>query len=107
MANLAKVSTMRARLERLKERSEHAMSVGIQTVEVAGASALAGYVNVKYGTGNELAIQGVPVDLAAGLALIGGDFLKLWGRHGEHACNLGAGFLAGYGYRLGQSLATK
>lgn len=95
----------RAHIERLKEKSEEAISHGLQVAEVGGAAAVAGYVNTKFGSGGELQFQGVPADLLAGIGLHAMAFLGVAGKYNEHAHNLGDGFVAAYAYRAGAQAA--
>jgi hypothetical protein len=103
MSNLA---TLRARLANIREKSESTMGYGLQAAETFGAATAAGYANTRWGDNGEWQIKGVPVDLLAGLALGLGGAMGSFGKHSDHAVNIGSGFLAGYGYRLGVHTAS-
>lgn len=100
------IDSLEKRIERAKEKGEEAMAQGLQLAEIAGASALAGYMNTKMGEGGELQFKGIPADLLAGIGLHAVAFLGVAGKYGEHAHNLADGLIAAYAYRAGAHAAT-
>lgn len=98
---------LESKLARIKEKSEEQIGKGISTVETVGACGLAGYVNARFGTAGELQFNGVPVDLAAGIAGAVLSFAGLAGKHGDHVHNVANGLMSAYAYRAGAAAASK
>ncbi len=81
----------------------------IQTVEVAGSAFGMSYANERWGTtvvgsGGELQVAKMPVDLGGAVVLKGLSFFGAFGKHSEHTHNVGNGLLACYASRFGGRL---
>lgn len=96
----------RAIAARAREKTEEALSHGVQIGETAGTAFGWGYAHTKWGTNGELQLQGVPADLIAGLGLAGLAILGGAGKHAEHAYNIAAGSLSAYAFRAGAHAAA-
>jgi len=99
-------------LERIAESARQAraevMGVGESTVrrtadvlEIGGMAGGLSFANAKWGTGGQLAVAGVPVDLLTALAGLGTSWFGFAGRYSRDAEMMGAGALASYLSRLG------
>jgi hypothetical protein len=105
-----------ARMKTFREKNEQAIERGFQIVEVNGALFGWGFVNEKWGALphgadasalKEVTIAGVPVDLAAGAALLGVGLFGGLGKYGEHGINLGNGSVGAFASRMGAELGRK
>jgi hypothetical protein len=96
----------RAIAARAREKTEEALSHGIQIGETAGTAFGWGYAHTKWGTNGELQFQGVPADLIVGLGLTGLAILGGAGKQAEHAYNVAAGSLSAYAFRAGAHMAA-
>lgn len=90
---MAAVESAKRQVAALKEKTEEMTGRLVQTAEVAAGAGAAGFIAGKYGT---VEIVGVPLELAAGVALNLAAHAKLAGKSSEHLHNVGDGFLAMY-----------
>lgn len=106
---------MKSRMANVAKKAEVAVDAAMTVVEVGGTAFAFGYVNGRYGalpanaTANALPeydIAGVPVDLAAGIVLVGLGLLGGAGKYEEHAVRVGAGALGAWGYRTGYQMGA-
>lgn len=101
------LTAARSRYENMKNKMEHSVKKGVAVAEITGGAFLGGAVRGYF---DNPAIWGIPVDLAAGVALIGvGLFTdEAWG---DDAINLGSGLTASFstamGAKMGAQLAGK
>lgn len=102
---------LKARVASMKEKGQEALGHVLQTVEVGGTSFAFGFMRGKMGDQNgDLDVVGVPASLgtAVGMHVLG--FLGIFGKHSEHAHNIGDGAVAEYaavaGMRLGAEKST-
>lgn len=104
----SKYERLKARVETLKEKGQEAIGSVLQTAEVAGTAFAFGFMRGKMADveGN-LDVVGIPASLGASIALHGLGFLGVFGKHSEHAHNLGDGAIAEYaavaGMRMGNA----
>ena len=103
------IETMKKRIGSVKEKAEETAGVVLQTVEVAGACFGMSYANERYGktvvgTGGEIQVAGMPVDLGAAVVLKGLSFFGALGKHAHHGQSVGDGLLACYASRIGGKL---
>lgn len=107
MAKESKYEKLKARVASLKEKSTEALGQVLQTVEVGGSAFAFGFMRGKMGDDNgELDVVGIPASLGAGVLLHGMGFLGLFGKHSEHAHNLGDGAIAEYGAIAGMRMGN-
>lgn len=102
----SKYERLKARVETLKEKGQEALGSVLQSAEVGGAAFAFGFMRGKMAdTDGNLDVVGIPASLGASIALHGLGFLGVFGKHSEHAHNLGDGALAEYaavaGMRMG------
>ena len=111
VSKLAKAYTsLKGRVERVKEKSELAIGEVIKVGTVAGVAFGCGYANERYGIQvvkeggpiREYQVAGMPGDLAVGVGITVLALAGAAGKYQEHGSNVGLGFLACYGTRLGQ-----
>lgn len=102
-----KVERAQTTLEKFKDKAEGAMATGLKVAEVGLTSSAFGYVNGRWGENGELAVMGMPVDLATAVAMHGVAFLGGFGKYSEHAHNIGTGALAACGYRTAAAAGAR
>lgn len=108
---MSKYEKLKARMASWKEKGQETLGNVLQTVEVGGTAFAFGFMRGKMGDQNgDLDVVGVPASLGSAVALHGLGFLGVFGKHSEHAHNLGDGALAEYaavqGMKLGASKST-
>lgn len=97
----AQVSSFRAKH---KGSAEKLTGQAIRAAEVGGAAFGVGLLNGRFGA---VDIMGIPLDLAAGVALHGAAALGLAGKYDEHIENVGNGVLAAYATKLGAGMGAQ
>lgn len=104
---MSKYEKLKARMATWKEKGQETLGSVLQTVEVGGTAFAFGFMRGKMGDQNgDLDVVGVPASLGAGLALHGLGFLGVFGKHSEHAHNLGDGAIAEYGAVQGMRMGA-
>lgn len=102
----SKYEALKARMASWKEKGQETLGSVLQTVEVGGAAFAFGFMRGKMGDANgDLDVVGVPASLGSGIAFHALGFLGVFGKHSDHAHNLGDGAIAEYaavqGMRMG------
>lgn len=103
-AALSKGSSALAKLDRLKEKTEEMTGQVVQVVEVGAAAFGFGVIKGRWGA---VEVVGVPVDLAAGVALHVLAFTGIAGKYGEHMHSLANGALAVWAGQMGTGVGAK
>jgi hypothetical protein len=99
---------LKARVASMKEKGQEALGHVLQTVEVGGTAFAFGFMRGKMGDQNgDLDVVGVPASLGTGAAMHVLGFLGIFGKHSEHAHNIGDGALAEYGAVAGMRLGAE
>lgn len=99
---------LKARVASMKEKGQEALGHVLQTVEVGGTSFAFGFMRGKMGDQNgDLDVVGVPASLGTGAAMHVLGFLGIFGKHSEHAHNIGDGAIAEYGAVAGMRLGAE
>lgn len=107
----SKYEKLKARVANMKEKGQEALGSVLQSAEVGGSAFAFGYMRGRMGDDNgEFDVVGIPASLGAAVAFHGMGFLGLFGKHSEHAHNLGDGALAEYaavaGMRMGNAKSS-
>lgn len=96
-----------ATVRTVREKAARPLEIGISSAEIQGAAFLTGLYKGRSGNPQ---VAGVPVDLVAGLALIGVGIV-MGGKTSDHLVNIGNGVSAAYtsqaGYGVGLDMAAK
>jgi len=88
---------LKARANSMKEKATETMGQVLQTAEIGGTAFVFGYLRGRMGDDNgDLVVAGVPVGLGTGILLHLAGFAGLFGKHDEHAHNLGDGAVSEY-----------
>ncbi len=101
-----KFEKLKQRVANLREQGQEQLGHVLQTAEVGATAFAFGFMRGKMGDqdGN-LDVVGIPASLGASVAMHGLGFLGVFGKHSEHAHNLGDGALSEYaavqGMRMG------
>lgn len=104
------LETFKKRLGSVKEKAEESVGMVVETVEIAGSAFGMAYANERWGktvvgTGGEIQVAGLPVDLGGAIALKGlGLYLGASNKQASHMQAIGNGLLASYGVRIGGKL---
>jgi hypothetical protein len=103
---MSKYEKLRERMARWKEQGQEQLGHVLQTAEVGAVAFGFGFMRGKMGDENgNLDVAGIPASLGSAVVLHGLGFMGVFGKHGEHAHNLGDGALAEYavvhGMRMG------
>lgn len=102
-----RLQALRKRVAGIREKAEEATEKVVATAEVGAAAFTMGVINGKTGG---VEIVGVPLELGAGLGLVGLGLLGVAGKASDHLHNLGTGCLASYlttvGRGVGLSMGT-
>lgn len=106
------LAKLHSRVASLKGKGEEAVGEAVAAVEVFGGALGGGFLDEKMGTLESdgvkvYKVQGVPVNIGLGLAAKAAAFMGVAGKHGKHLHDVGNGFLAAYGVKLGESIAKK
>ncbi len=101
-----KYEALKARIASWKEKGQEQMGHMLQAVEIGATAFGFGFMRGKMGDENgELDVAGIPASLGSAIALHVLGFAGVFGKHGEHAHNIGDGALAEYaavqGMRMG------
>lgn len=104
----SKYERLKARVETLKEKGQEALGSVLQTAEVGGTAFAFGFMRGKMADqdGN-LDVVGIPASLGSSIGLHALGFLGVFGKHSEHAHNLGDGALAEYATVAGMRMGTR
>lgn len=107
----SKFEALKARFANMREKGQEQLGHVLQTAEIGAASFGFAFARGKMGDENgDLDVAGIPVSLGAAVALHGLGFMGVFGKHDEHAHNLGDGALAEYatvqGLRMGAARST-
>lgn len=98
---------LKKRVAGIKEKAEEATEKVVATAEVGAAAFTVGVINGKTGG---IEVMGVPMELGAGLGLVGLGMLGVAGKASDHLHNIGTGCLAAYlttvGRGVGLSMGT-
>jgi len=75
----------------------------LKAVEIIGVGGAMSYLNARHAAPgrNAYEFMGVPADLTLGLLFSGFALTGYFGQQGDHALNVGIGFLSAYGCRMG------
>ena len=75
----------------------------LKSVEIVGVGGAMSYLNARHAKPgrNAYEFMGVPADLALGLLFSGFALTGYFGQQGDHALNVGVGFLSAYACRMG------
>jgi hypothetical protein len=96
-----------ARMQKIRDRASEQMGHVVQTLEVSTSAFAFGFARGAWAQpGQDVAVMGVPIDLAAGLA---GHALALFGglgRYADDTHNLSDGALASYATALGLKMGV-
>jgi hypothetical protein len=101
-----KYEALKQRMASWKEKGQEQLGHVLQTAEVGLTSFGFGFMRGKMGDENgDLDVVGVPASLGTAVVMHGLGFMGVFGKHSEHAHNIGDGALAEYaavqGMRLG------
>lgn len=102
----SKYEALKARWASWKEKGQEQLGHVLQTAEVGATAFGFGFMRGKMGDqeGN-LDVAGMPASLTTGVVMHGLGFMGVFGKHSEHAHNIGDGAIAEYaavqGMRMG------
>lgn len=104
----SKYEALKTKLANWKEKGQETLGSVLQTVEVGGTAFAFGFMRGKMGdTNGDLDVVGVPASLGTGILMHGLGFMGVFGKHSEHAHNVGDGAIAEYaavqGMRMGRA----
>jgi hypothetical protein len=103
----SKYEKLKARVATMREKGQEAIGTVLQTVEVGGTAFGFGFMRGKMGDAQgDLDIVGIPASLGTAVAMHGLGFMGVFGKHSEHAHNIGDGALAEYGAVQGMRLGA-
>jgi hypothetical protein len=102
----SKYEALKARWASWKEKGQEQLGHVLQTAEVGATAFGFGFARGKMGDAEgNLDIAGMPTSLVAAVGMHGLGFMGVFGKHSEHAHNIGDGALAEYaavqGMRMG------
>lgn len=102
----SKYEALKARWNSWKEKGQEQLGHVLQTAEVGATAFGFGFARGKMGDAEgNLDIAGMPASLVAAVGMHGLGFMGVFGKHSEHAHNIGDGALAEYaavqGMRMG------
>ena len=96
-----RLQSLRKRVAGIREKAKEATENLVETIEVTGAAFAMGVLNGKTGG---IEVVGVPIELGAGLGLVGLSFLGVAGNASNHLHQLGNGCLAAYATIVGRGV---
>lgn len=102
----SKYEALKQRWANWKEKGQEQLGHVLQTAEVGATAFGFGFMRGKMGDAEgNLDVAGMPASLATGVVMHGLGFMGVFGKHSEHAHNIGDGALAEYaavqGMRMG------
>jgi hypothetical protein len=100
----AKAVRAQERAETWKEKGEAVLGHVIQTVEVCLMTFGFGLSQGRYGATDVL---GVPIELGSGVVMHLLGFFNVFGKHADHAHNIGDGALGAYFHTLGVGIGDQ
>lgn len=96
-----RLQSLKKRIGNIKEKAEEATEKVVATAEVGAAAFAMGVINGKTGG---VEIVGVPLELGAGIGLVGLGMLGVAGKASDHLHNIGTGCLASYLSTVGRGV---
>lgn len=95
---------MRNRIARVKQEAEATTEKVVRTAEVGGSAFAFGVLS---GRTDGIELLGVPLELAAGIALNLGGYFGVAGKMSDHLNNIGDGALAAYLVTMGHGIGAE